>query len=110
MGYDYGPRNIPQGDLCKLLLQDEEQINPICSIAVDICEDLDLWCYPYHKYVSKMVTVLLENPSALDEHSATNWMIQKSTGCGYEAAKRMKHLRVIPVVKKALEDFFEPAP
>ena len=63
-----------------------------------------------------MVTELLENPLALDEHTSVNEEIRKSTGCGRDATQMIR--KAIPVVKHALSDYFgntipsnhEPAP
>ena len=93
---------VSQSQLCSRLLHDKEDVDAICSAAYVICDQEKLWWYPWHEYVSNMLTALLANPEALHENSC-NEEIRRVTRCGEHSQSRMRTL--IPVAKETLTEF-----
>ena len=94
--------SLSQSQLCSRLLHDKTDVDAICSAAYVICDEQELWWYPWHEYVSNTLTALLADPEALDENSY-NEEIRRVTRCGEPSQSRMRAL--IPVAKETLTEF-----
>ena len=94
--------NLSQKQLCSKLLHDKTDVDAICSAAYVICDQEKLWWWPWHGYVSDMLTALRADPEALHENSY-NEDIRRVTRCGEQSQSRMRTL--IQVAKDTLTEF-----